>query len=140
MISKRCIHCGKRIPVGKKCNCISSKIYKPTSTDKYTEEIKQFYHTSEWLSIRELCISHCYGIDIYNLFTHGTIEYGQTVHHIIPIIDDYSLRLDINNLIYLTDSNHRIIHELYKTDYESTVQLLRGYVKMFNNKYFLPSG
>lgn len=136
MLSKRCEHCGKRIPVGKMCACMSKQRYKSSGADKYTQETKQFYLTSEWQKARELCISRCYGIDLCSFYTYGAIEYGQTVHHIIPLIDDYSKRLDINNLIYLTESNHRIIHEMYETDFEETVQMLRGYVKMFREQNF----
>ncbi len=131
MISKRCIHCGKRVPVGKRCSCIPPRKYKPSGSETYSAQITRFYQTTAWEKARESCIAQCYGLDIYSLFANNRIEYGRTVHHIVPIIDDYSLRLSPDNLIYLTESNHRIIHELYKTDYNRTAELLRGYVKMF---------
>lgn len=141
MISKRCDHCGKRVPVGAKCSCISPQHYASSSNDKYTQETKLFYQTQQWEKARDVCITRCYGLDLYSFYALGIIEYGQTVHHIVPIIDDYSKRLDINNLIYLTESNHRIIHEMYKSDFEKTAQMLRGYVKMFYEQKFyrLPS-
>ncbi|MBP3380690.1 MAG: hypothetical protein J6K77_07515 [Ruminococcus sp.] len=135
MLSKRCNRCGRRVAVGRQCNCYVPHIYKPASTDKYTDELKRFYHTADWLTARDECISRCYGIDIYSLFERGVIEYGFTVHHIIPLTDDYSRRLDPGNLIYLTESNHRLIHKLYQTEREQTIGKLRGYVEMFGDKY-----
>lgn len=140
MISKRCIYCGKRVPVGKRCSCIPPRKYKPSGSGKYSAEVKRFYQTAAWEKARERCIAECCGLDIYSLFANNRIEYGRTVHHIVPIIDDYSLRLSPDNLIYLTESNHRIIHELYKTDYSRAAELLRGYVKMFKCLLFLPQG
>ena len=53
-------------------------------------------------------------MDIYSWYKYGRIEAGRIVHHIIPIKDDYSRRLDLTNLIYLTDANHKIIHARYE--------------------------
>lgn len=131
MISKLCTRCGKRVPVGSRCVCASWLIYKPCNSDKYNYDTKQFYHTAEWKKARALCISGCFGLDLYSLYALNKIEYGQTVHHIVPLTDDRSQGLNQENLIYLTESNHRIIHELYKTDFEGTANLLRGYLKMF---------
>ena len=53
-------------------------------------------------------------MDIYSWYKYGRIEAGRIVHHIIPIKDDYSRRLDLTNLIYLTDANHKAVHALYE--------------------------
>lgn len=131
MISKLCTRCGRRVPVGGQCVCASWLKYKPCDSDKYSSDTKQFYHTAEWKKARAFCISRCFGLDLYSFYALRKIEYGQTVHHIVPLIDDRSQGLNQENLIYLTESNHRIIHELYKTDFEGTAKLLRGYLKMF---------
>lgn len=134
MISKLCTRCGRRVPVGGQCVCASWLKYKPCDSDKYSSDTKQFYHTAEWKKARAFCISRCFGLDLYSFYALHKIEYGQTVHHIVPLIDDRSQGLNQENLIYLTESNHRIIHELYKTDFEGTAKLLRGYLKMFLEK------
>lgn len=138
MISKRCDHCGKRLAVGAKCNCYSTKRYKPMATDKYNEDIKQFYSTEDWSKARSICIANCFGLDLYSLIVLGKIEYGFTVHHITPLIDNYSQRTEQHNLIYLTESNHRLIHSLYETDFDGTSELLRSLLRKFSN--FLASG
>lgn len=122
MIRKKCDNCGKLLPVDKKCSC---------RPDKLRHEF--FYDTYEWKKARELCRKKCLGLDLYSYFVLHRIEYGRIVHHIIPLEKDGSLRTSQDNLIYLTDSNHMRIHELYKTDFENTVKTLRGCIKMFNS-------
>lgn len=108
--------------------------YKTTATDKYSVDDKKFYLSSEWQKARNKCISNCYGIDLYSYYVLRKIEYGQTVHHIVPILDDYSQRLSQENLIYLTESNHRLIHTLYQSEYNNTCKLLKSIVAPFLNE------
>lgn len=124
MITKLCDKCRKIIPVGKKCSCI-------TSIRAKKQQHELFYDSSEWKKARELCRKKCFELDLYSYFVLHRIEYGRIVHHIIPLEDDYSLRISQDNLIYLTDCNHRLIHELYENDFEKTVKALRGCIKMF---------
>lgn len=134
MISKKCNHCGKQVQIGKSCSCMRKNKYKATVTDKYSVDIKKFYLSSDWHRARNKCISNCYGIDLYSYYVLHRIEYGQTVHHIVPLIDDYSQRISQQNLIYLTESNHRLIHALYQSEYNYTIKLLKSIVASFLNK------
>lgn len=123
MISKICTHCGKRIQTGRACSCYKSSKINPLSS--YSKEIKAFYLTDEWDSARNMCISSCFGLDIISLFIENKIEYGFTVHHIVPLIKDYSKRLSQSNLIYVTESHHRRLHRLYDAEYYETVEALK---------------
>ena len=38
---------------------------------------------------------------------------GRLSHHIIPVEEDMAHALDINNLIWVSDHSHRLIHEAY---------------------------
>lgn len=140
MLYKRCSICHKRIPISKHCHC--GKVEKAKVKDGNEQIHDDFYKTQEWQCIRTQAIAKFFGLDIYSLLVYRKIEYGQTVHHIIPIEDDFSKRCDINNLIYLTEANHRKIHKLYKIGKKTETQefLLklvsdfachRGYSKMF---------
>ncbi len=83
-----------------------------------------FYQSVQWRQIREQCIELCCGLDLYSLYK-GRIEYGYTVHHIRPAHFAPQLRLVQSNLIYLTESNHKLIHSLYEHgQYEKTAALL----------------
>ncbi len=130
MLSKICTRCGKRIPLNSVCKCSIGKRGKHTQHHRYNEDIKKFYSTSEWKKARERCIAECFGIDIYSFFVLNKIEYGEIVHHIIPIVNDYSERLRAENLIYLTETNHKLIHSLYENSYDETVKLLKTLLKM----------
>lgn len=81
--------------------------------DKEKKKQQQFYNSDSWRRIRTAVISDYLGIDIYEYYTTGRIVPGETVHHIIELNEDWNCRLDINNLIYLTERNHRKIHAMY---------------------------
>lgn len=53
---------------------------------------------------------------------------AEHVHHIIELTDDWSQRLNVNNLIPLSHANHSIISQLYKHDKAATQQLLRSLI------------
>lgn len=137
MISKMCSRCGKKIPTAYSCSCTKRLKNKANNHRKYNNDVKKFYSTKEWTDARERCIAKCYGIDLYSFFLLNRIEYGEVVHHIVPIVDDYCKRISDDNLIYLTERNHKLIHSLYENSYYETVELLqsllkRGYGKMFD--------
>lgn len=122
MITKICPRCRAKVPTGQMCGCVKRDRTNPLG--EYSAEIKKFYLTDDWIRARNKCISACFGLDIISLFIERKIEYGFTVHHIVPITKDYSKRLIQSNLIYLTESHHRSIHRLYEAEYELTVEML----------------
>lgn len=130
MIYNRCNRCNARYPAGSTgCKCYSKNlaVNKPN--------VNQYYNTLEWRKLRELAKSKTFGLDIYSLLVLNKIEYGFTVHHIIPLEVDFNLRNQQNNLIYLTEANHRLIHSLYKNSYEMTRNKLYLILEKFQKKY-----
>ena len=129
MISKYCERCHKRLNIGGQCSCTVRQRFKEYRSD-------DFYRSSDWLTVRAECIRLCCGLDIYSLLVNHTIEYGNTVHHIVPVEKDKRLVLAQDNLIYLTESNHRKIHSLYDSGkYVETVDMLRNLKKEFCRGY-----
>ncbi|MBC2456138.1 HNH endonuclease [Clostridium beijerinckii] len=63
-------------------------------------------------------------IDIYSYYVLGELEYGQTAHHIEPLKDNWDRRLEIDNLIYLTESNHQKIHKAMEKDKKNKKQIM----------------
>ncbi len=129
MLSKICSYCGKRISIASSCTCMVKLKCKAQKHYKYNEDVKKFYSTKEWNNAREQCIAECHGIDLYSFFVFNQIEYGEVVHHIVPLLDDYSKRLNIDNLIFLTERNHKLIHSLYEHSYDETVNMLKSLLK-----------
>ncbi len=129
VISKYCDRCHKKLKIGEKCEC-SEKLKADEKRDYTNYHSDSFYGSTDWQRAREQCKTLCCGLDLYSLYVKGVIEYGSTVHHIVPIDVDRKLRLTQSNLIYLTESNHRLIHSLYKTGrYSETVELLKNLKK-----------
>lgn len=99
------------MPTGISCSCQKQRYQEE---DKYTKDdkYKLFYKSKSWRRSRDIAIDFYGGVDIYSLYVTGRLEYGQTVHHIVPIKDCWEQRTDQANLIYLTESNHQIIHNI----------------------------
>ena len=129
-ISYRCQRCGKSIAVGKKCDCIGAHKTDLRYKSKVKEDIKEgyvgsdpLYHSTLWKRLCSEAKELYTNMDIYSWYKYGRIEAGLIVHHIIPIKDDYSKRLDLTNLIYLTDANHKAIHALYEESEEKKAEV-----------------
>lgn len=71
------------------------------------------------------------GIDVYLFMTKGEIKHADTVHHIIPIKDDWEKRSDINNLMSLHHDTHSLIESLYKKDKQKIQKELLEMLKRF---------
>ena len=62
---------------------------------------KKFYDSEEWRRTKQRVLD-LDGMDVYEYMTTGRIIAPDTVHHVIPLRDDWSLRCDPSNL-----SQHR---------------------------------
>ena len=122
--------CGKQIPIKDKC-CIGCKPYYDTQYAKYNRQYDtsnrvhaDFYDCQEWKDLRTLVKQKYKGLDIYDYYTNHTITQAKTAHHIIELKEDYNKRLDIENLIPLSSTNHSKIHKMYFRNKKKTQQLL----------------
>lgn len=135
-IYKRCSRCGKRMPAGTICGC-QKRRYR--EEDKYTKDdkYKLFYKSKLWRRCRDSTIDFYGGLDIYSLYVLSRMEYGQTVHHIIPLKECWERRTDPTNLIYLTESNHQIIHNIMiqgETHKQEVLSLLFSLVERYRQE------
>lgn len=119
-IYKRCSYCGKRIRTGTVCECVKRR-YKEYDQSR-DKKLKAFYSSSAWQSIRKQVIEHYNQLDIISYFEEKQIVYGETVHHIIPVKEDWSRRYDVDNLIYLTEQHHQQVHEAMRTGKSEAVK------------------
>lgn len=118
MLNKTC-RCGKIIPYNiKLCgSCIqenknNTKQYKQRYYDR-DSKYNKFYSSSEWEKIRRATIVRDKGLCI-DCMNNNTITPAYTVHHIIPIKDDWSKRLSMSNLVSLCESHHQLRHKELK--------------------------
>ena len=125
MLMKYCDRCRRQLRIGQKCPvCFKAR------NKSYAKD--DFYQSSEWLKVRRKCIELCCGLDLYSLYCNNTIEFGYTVHHIEPVEVSPQLRLEQSNLIYLSESSHQIVHNLYRQGkYLETVKFLKSIKEKF---------
>lgn len=116
-IYKRCSRCGKRIQSGSRCPCQKER---HREYDRYSRDnkSKKFYDSVEWQRSRENVLELDQYIDVYMYMTEGVMIRADTVHHIIPLRDDWNKRNDPDNLMSLNHDTHSKIEQLYKADKE----------------------
>lgn len=131
---KRCSRCGNRIEYSQKCICSKKSI-----KNNYKNDLeKKFYSSKNWQNIVEISKKRYNYLDIYSYYILGRIEEGEVVHHIVPLTENWNKKLDIKNLIFLTEKNHRTIHNLMKKGFEdkaNTQQLLYSLIERFNKDF-----
>lgn len=81
--------------------------------DAFKRQCIEFYNTGQWERVRQVVIADCYNIDILEYYKTGKVIQGERVHHIKDLNEDWNCRLDLSNLIYLTEQNHRRVHIEY---------------------------
>ena len=70
-------------------------------------------------------------IDVYLYMTKGEIKNADTVHHIIPLRDEWEKRNDLDNLMSLNHETHSMIEQMYKKSkrkvQDELVEMLREF-------------
>lgn len=122
-IYKRCSRCGKRIESSSKCSCLKER---HREYDRYSRDrrSKQYYSSREWEIARDNALTADGGIDVYMYMTEGIVLLADTVHHIVPLKDDWNKRSVISNLMSLNHDTHSMIEQMYKKDIVRTQSLL----------------
>lgn len=70
------------------------------------------------------------GVDLYALDVHKRLEAADTVHHIIPLKEDHSKRVDMYNLIPVSRESHDEIEQIYtKGDRQGLQYILQQIVQ-----------
>ena len=129
-IYKRCSRCGRRIEAGAECRC-----YDRGRDTRGRSAYDNYYRSAEWGRARAGAVRRTFGLDILAWYERGELIVGFTVHHIVPLETAWELRAAPDNLIYLTEQDHRLIHELYKTDYIGTRDRLCEMLRRFDREY-----
>lgn len=78
-----------------------------------------------------MCRDRFNGIDIYNYFKTREIISGTLANHIVEVTEDKDLMFDINNLIWISDTSHREIHNRYCKEKEKTQQELQQMIAKY---------
>lgn len=132
-IYKRCSRCGKRLQSGKTCDCVKQR-YKEYDRYSRDQKAKNFYSSSEWANTRAAVLDLDGGIDVYVFATTGKILLADTVHHIIPLKDDWAKRLDTENLMSLNHDTHSMIEQEYKKNKTEMIEKLQEILAKFRSE------
>lgn len=105
------------------------KHYKKYRRDKKEQS---FYNSKQWKKLREFISVKYKGLCLWSYYIDESIILADAYHHIVPIKDDWNKRLDIYNIIPLSNRSHNMIHDMYKKDKEDTQRLLVNLIWKWN--------
>lgn len=86
-----------------------------------------------------MCRAQCANLDLYALYEHGAMIPGRLVHHIVPIEDDWDMRLTLDNTICVSDASHREIHQQYESGNREKLEMQKK-LKMYKNRFLAKNG
>ena len=131
-IAKICPYCGKVLKPGERCECVTARLNERFKRyDKYhrNKKSKDFYDSPAWDQMRKVILERYHYLDLYDLKVNHVMTPADTLHHIIPLTENWDLRLVEDNLIPLSRSNHAMVHDIYETeDKEKFQNVLRGLI------------
>ncbi len=132
-IYKHCSRCGKRIEAGTTCQCLKDR---HKEYDKYSRDrrSKQYYNSREWEAVREHVLQLDEGIDVYVYMTQGIVIRADTVHHIVPLKENWNLRSNEDNLISLNHDTHSMIEQQYRKNKNEMQEALKAMVQQYRSK------
>lgn len=105
------------------------KRYKAQRKDQREQ---RFYSSNQWELMKQTIINKYKGMCIYSYYIENKIVSYDTIHHIVPVKDDWNMRLHLYNLIPVTESVHQKLHKLYEKDKEGTQQMLNNLIAKWN--------
>ena len=73
------------------------------------------------------------GLDVYLYMTEGIVVLADTVHHIIPLQDEWEKRNDISNLMSLSGDTHSMIEQMYKKDKDGMEKKLHEMLQQYRS-------
>ena len=101
MIYKVCERCGRILEENDVCHCNDRRLF-------------TFYTRNKWRRIKQEVLDECDGIDLLIYTETGERVSADVVHHIYPILEDWSLRYNKAFLIPLSSKSHAEIEAAYK--------------------------
>ena len=112
MLMRECPVCGKTHRQGERCPYAGARQQEYDANHRSKESIL-FYHSNQWKRMQALVKMACHGLDMYAFYVEHRLVKGRIAHHIIPISQEPGRALDMGNLIYVSDSSHKKIHDAY---------------------------
>lgn len=134
MLMRECPVCGKTHRQGEKCPHAGAR-QQEYDADHRSKESISFYHSNQWKHMQALVKMACHGLDMYAFYVEHRLVKGRIAHHIIPISQEPDRALDMGNLIYVSDSSHKKIHDAYSKS-DDDKNLMQKKLFSINKKIF----
>ena len=131
-------YCNEHIEVYETKRAQLNKEYDKYIRKNRDKEYTNFYHSDSWQNLREDVLTTYKYIDVYSYYIENKVVIASIGHHIVELKEDWSKRLDIDNIFPLSDYNHKKIHALYKNDKRGTQRLLRELLERFRKQFSIP--
>lgn len=115
-VYRRCGKCGKKILQSSKCECTkaSARDYKKkVRENKENIKYSKFYDSPHWKRMSKYIRIKYNGLCLYCLVKFKITTIADVVHHIIELKEDFSKRLEDENLLPLCHSCHNKLHKNY---------------------------
>lgn len=113
MLMRICSACGRQVRVGGPCPCLKER-QKSYDRDNRNKKAASLYHSRPWQLLQLAVKSRAQYIDEYVMYYEKRMTAGRIAHHIIPIDERPDLALNPQNLIYVSDKTHKMIHDAYR--------------------------
>ena len=113
MLMRICSACGRQVRVGESCLCLKER-QKSYDRDNRNKKAASLYHSRPWQLLQLAVKSRAQYIDEYVMYYEKRMTAGRIAHHIIPVDERPDLALHPQNLVYVSDKTHKLIHDAYK--------------------------
>lgn len=113
MLMRICSACGRQVRVGELCPCLKER-QKSYDHDNRNKKAASLYHSRPWQLLQLAVKSRAQYIDEYVMYYEKRMTAGRIAHHIIPVDERPDLALNPQNLVYVSDKTHKLIHDAYK--------------------------
>lgn len=134
MLMRECPVCGKMHRQGERCPYAGTR-QREYDVNHRSKKSAFFYHSNQWKHMQALVKMACHGLDMYAFYVEHRLVKGRIAHHIIPISQEPGRALDMGNLIYVSDSSHKKIHDAYSKS-DDDKKIMQKKLFSINKKIF----
>lgn len=113
MLMRICGVCGRQVKVGETCPCMKDR-QKAYDRDNRNKKSASLYHSRQWQLLQLAVKSRANFLDEYIMYYEKRMTAGRIAHHIIPVDERPDLAFNPQNLIYVSDKTHKMIHDAYR--------------------------
>lgn len=142
---RKCSICGNKVLANTKCKCEIKRDkhrYIEYAKHRQDKDAQKVYTSGAWEKTKEVCNTRQSGLCLYSYYILDEIKEIELFHHIIEVKQDISKAYDVENVIGVTDSAHKLIHSTYlkgerekKLMQELLFKLLCRWNKEMHNKF-----